>query len=229
MLSIVVPVYNEEKTIEKALDEIISYTKNAEIIVVNDGSEDSTVKKVKAYKQVVLISQPKNMGKGAAVRRGMLEAKGDFILFLDADMSTPINQLKQCLKEKTDVVIGSRALKDSVISVHQPFYREILGKTFNKLVQLFAVPGIWDTQCGFKLFSKKAAKEIFSRARLNGFSFDVEALYLARRLGFKIREVPVVWIDNPDSTVHPVKDSLRMFRDIFRIHWYSLTGKYGKC
>ncbi|MDP6293369.1 MAG: glycosyltransferase family 2 protein, partial [Candidatus Woesearchaeota archaeon] len=188
MLSVVIPAFNEQDTIQKALEEIIVYfgRQAVEIIVVDDGCTDRTPFLVDDFKdkRVRRVRQPRNMGKGAAVRRGMLEAHGQHILFLDADMSTPIKELANCRKVKADVVVGSRALKDSVISVHQPFYRELLGKTFNKIVQVLAVPGVWDTQCGFKLFSQRAAKEIFSRSFIDGFGFDVEALFLARKLGF---------------------------------------------
>ena len=233
MQSIVIPAYNEARVIRESLLKVKRFCGKAayEVIVVDDGSKDATpsiVRQVaKGWKSCRLIRQPANMGKGAAVRAGMLAAKGDRILFADADMSTPVEELRKLMRVDADVVLGSRALESSNVQLHQPLYRELMGKSFNKAVQVLAVPGIWDTQCGFKLFRRQAAREIFSRARIDGFGFDVETLYLARRLGFSVREVGISWFNNPNSHVHPVKDALRMFRDIFVIHGHALVGNYG--
>lgn len=227
MISIVIPAYNEQNRIERTLEAITKRCKNAEIIVVDDGSKDRTVEITKRFRKVRIIKHAKNMGKGAAVRTGMMEAKGDKILFTDADMSTPITELGRLLKIKADIIIGSRAVTGAIIKLHQPLYRELLGKTFNKIVQLLAVPGVWDTQCGFKIFTNDAAKDIFARTLIDGFGFDVEALYLARQLGYTIQEVPVTWLNSKESKVHPVKDSWRMLNDIFKIKWNALIGRYG--
>lgn len=230
-LSIVIPSYNEEKRIKTTLESIKGYVNdkklNAEIIVVDDGSKDNT-RKICEKKNVKLNNKRKNKGKGYSVKEGMLLAKGDYILFSDADLSTPIEELDKFLNyiDRYDVVIGSRALKKSRIFVKQPLYRVLMGKFFNLLVRLFVVRGIKDTQCGFKLFSKRAAKEIFIRQKLNGFGFDVEILFITQKKGFKIKEVPVVWKNAEGTKVNPIKDSLKMFFDILKIRYNSLLGLY---
>lgn len=225
MYSIIIPAYNEEDRIEDSLKKIIEYTDveniDVEIIVVDDGSKDNTVKIVSSFgDKVRVIKQIKNQGKGAAVRRGMLEAKGDFRVFSDADLSTPIYELKKLIEfnEKGfDVCIGSRAVDASMIKEHQPWYREMMGKTFNHIVQLLVVKGIKDTQCGFKGFSKLAAEKIFSKAKIDGFAFDVELVFLAGKLNFKIAEIPVEWYNDERSKVNPITDSSRMFYEILKI------------
>jgi dolichyl-phosphate beta-glucosyltransferase len=192
-----------------------------EIIVVDDGSTDKTVDTVLKFgDKVNVIRQNKNIGKGAAVRRGMLEAKGNIRLFSDADLSTPITELPkllECLNNGTDICIGSRAVDNSKIRVHQPFYREFMGKTFNKLVQLLVFRGINDTQCGFKVFNDYAADKIFPSTKIDGFGFDVELIYLAHKAGFKVEEVPVEWYNDARSTVNPLFDSARMIIDLWNI------------
>jgi dolichyl-phosphate beta-glucosyltransferase len=188
--------------------------------VVDDGSKDKTKEVVEQFPDVRLIAQPKNMGKGAAVRRGMLESTGDFRVFTDADFSTPIYELEKLLEKFNsgfDVCIGSRAVDRSLVKEHQPFYREYMGRIYNWIVQLLVIRGIKDTQCGFKGFTKKAAELVFSNTKIDGFSFDVEALYVAKLNNFKIAEVPVEWYNDDRSTVHPIKDSLRMFFEILKI------------
>lgn len=223
-ISIVIPAYNEEKRIGKSLETIISYMNDNhsdyEILVVDDGSSDKTNELVSGFDKVTFFQQEKNMGKGAAVRRGMLEAKGDILVFSDADLSTPIYELKKVLsgiEEGYDIVIGSRALQNELVKKHQPWYRETMGKTFNKIVQFLVFSGIKDTQCGFKGFKKHAAKNIFAKARIDGFAFDVEVLYLASKLGYKVKEVPVEWYNDERSTVHPIIDSIKMILEILKI------------
>ncbi|OIO66627.1 glycosyl transferase [Candidatus Woesearchaeota archaeon CG_4_10_14_0_2_um_filter_57_5] len=227
-LSIVIPAYNEEARIGKTLAQIRKHVPHAELIVVDDGSSDGTVALARRAGAKVLVNE-RNRGKGYSVRRGMLAAQGGLILFSDADLSTPITELPRFLSlaRDHDVVIGSRSVTGSRVVVHQPLYRELIGKTFNLLVQVMAVPGIKDTQCGFKLFSRDAAR-VFSVCRLDGFSFDVEALFVARKLGFSIKEEPVEWRNAAGSKVHPVRDALRMLRDLFVIRWNWMRGMYRK-
>lgn len=234
-LSIVIPAYNEEARIGKSLNLIKDYMKNYmkktavkyEIIVVDDGSKDKTVRLAKA-KGVKVLMNVTNMGKGYSVKRGMLAANGNFVLFSDADLSTPIDELGGFLKltEEYDIVIGSRAVSGANVIVHQPFYREFIGKTFNVLVQIMAARGIKDTQCGFKLFSRECAQKIFPLQKMNGFSFDVETLFIAQKKGFRIKEQPVKWVNSKGSKVNPFIDAFRMLMDLFRIRINWLMRKY---
>lgn len=224
-LSIIIPAYNESDRIKASLQKAVDYLGNKEyeyeIIVADDGSTDDTVEIANDFHEKVrAIALPKNTGKGAAVRMGMLEANGEIRIFTDADFSTPIYEIEKIiysLKNNYDVVIGSRALDYDMVKEHQPFYREFMGKTFNKFVQLMVIKGIKDTQCGFKGFTAAAAKEIFSKAKIDGFSFDVEALYLAKKANLKIDEVPVEWYNDDRSKVNPITDSISMLIEIFKI------------
>lgn len=224
-LSIIIPAYNETKRIKQSLDAACEYLNDKhyeyEIIVVDDGSTDDTVQIAREFGgNVTVLPQAKNLGKGAAVRRGMLAAKGDIRIFTDADFSTPIYEIEKLIEKLeagADICIGSRALDPSMIKEHQPFYREFMGKTFNKFVQLMFFKGISDTQCGFKGFTKEAAEKIFPQAKINGFSFDVELLYLASKEGLKVEQVSVEWYNDARSKVNPVKDSMMMLIELFRI------------
>jgi dolichyl-phosphate beta-glucosyltransferase len=224
-ISIVIPAYNEEERLPTTLRTIIDYfenlSKDYEIIVVDDGSQDNTAEIAQHFNpRVNVIKLPKNSGKGAAVREGISHAQGDFILFSDADLSTPITEfhkLQESLENGSHVAIGSRAIDSSLIKVHQPFYREFMGKTFNKIVRALVLRGIQDTQCGFKMFKNSVAKQIFSLAKIDGFGFDVEILYLAHKMNFKIAEIPVEWRNDTKSKISPVYDSLKMFFEILKI------------
>ena len=234
-ISVVIPAYNEEERLGKTLKRVLSYLEKKkydyEVIVVDDGSKDNTVGVAKSFagKKLRLLKNTKNMGKGASVRKGMLAAKKKFALFSDSDLSTPIEELEDFMKlrKKYDVIIGSRALKQSKIRTKQPFYRVLMGKIFNLLVNIIVVWGVKDTQCGFKLFSRQASQKIFKKQTFNGFSFDVEVLFIAKKLGYKIKEMPIVWINSPDTTVSALKDSVMMFVDLLRIRFNALRGKYG--
>ncbi|NUL82168.1 MAG: glycosyltransferase family 2 protein [Armatimonadetes bacterium] len=231
-LSVVIPAYNEEARIARTLDRVLEYFDGRgdsyEVLVVSDGSTDATnsicERFAQAHPSVKLLAYEPNRGKGYAVRYGILRAGGARILFCDADLATPIEEIEKLepyLNEGWSIAIGSRPLKDSELVVRQPFLREMLGRMFNKAVQMLAVKGIHDTQCGFKLFESAAAKEVFSRCRLNGFSFDFEALYTARLLGFKIAEVPIRWMHQPGSKVVPIRDGPKMIRDLI---WLRATA-----
>jgi dolichyl-phosphate beta-glucosyltransferase len=240
-LSVVIPVYNESARVGKTLQESFAYLKSkknpSEIIVVDDGSRDDTVKIVNQFKRLAgrgqslkVLQQPINRGKGAAVRTGALAALGKTVLFMDADNSTPLREFenfKPLLKEGFEVLIGSRAVDRKKVKVHQPLHREAMGRVFNLMVQLIATPGLWDTQCGFKVFSRRAAQAIFPLQTIERFGFDVELLYIGRKLGFKVREVSVHWFDNPASKVHVFRDSTQMFLDLLIIRWNDLRGRYS--
>lgn len=247
-LSVVVPAYNEEKNIERTVRQIHQFLLEEsypfEIVVVDDGSLDKTaeiVEKLAApLPQTALIKNP-HRGKGYTVRAGILASRGSYVLFIDADGSTPIREVKRLflwlVDHPFDIVIASRE-GPGAKREQEPYYRHLMGRMFNYVVQLLALPGIKDSQCGFKLFKEEAAHKIFSRLSLYGEeapeipfaytgAFDVEVLFLARRLGYKIKEVPVSWTYNRTERVHPLRDSWRMFRDVVRIRWNALMGVYS--
>lgn len=245
-LSVVIPSYNEKKNIGRnVLDEVLTYLKKQryewELILSDDGSTDGTVQLLKDFaKKDKHISVLENIhaGKGPTVQSGILKATGDWILFTDFDQSTPLEEVEKLLKYKDDyqVIIGSREIKGAKRD-EEPIHRHLMGKGFNMLVQILAIPGIQDTQCGFKLFSHSSAKDIFSNLIVYGRSeeradaftgaFDVEALFLARKKGLKIKEVPIAWYHHETDRVSPIKDSVRMLRDIIKVRLTSLTGKYS--
>ena len=226
-LSIIVPAYNEEIRLVPTMDRLIAWSSNqpfkTEILVVDDGSKDDTCGLVQRYcapyPNVRLLRNGRNRGKGFSVGHGVSRAEGELILFTDADLSTPIEEFTKLESSlgRADVAIGSRAQPESQLEQRQPFYREGMGRMFNFLVRTLVFPGINDTQCGFKLFRSEAAKKIFARRRIDGFAFDVEILYIARRLEMTVVEVPITWSNDDASRVHPVKHSIQMLRDIMRV------------
>lgn len=236
-LSIIIPAYNEEKRLLPTLNKVCAYlsSKNYsyEIIVVDDGSSDNTLKMARNFagsdKSIIILTNGQNKGKGYSVRNGMLSANGKYIFFTDADLSTPIEEIDKCLPyliNEYDVVIGSRSMPGSNIIVHQPWYREKMGKIFNFMVNMVLLGGIVDTQCGFKGFKREVATTVFSRCKIDGFSFDVEALYLARKFNFKIKEIPIRWENSALSKVSPIKHSMQMFKDLLEIKIKDLKGCY---
>jgi dolichyl-phosphate beta-glucosyltransferase len=237
MLSIVIPAYNEEQRLPRTLRAVAAYVargrRRAEIIVVDDGSTDGTSAVTLALASTVpavrLIRLARNGGKGLAVRTGVVNAAGQTILFCDADGATPIEELSRLetgLAAGADVAIGSRGLRSVETRVTRRLSRHLAGRTFHQLVKRLAVPDIVDTQCGFKLFRAAAAHSLFARSRMDGFSFDVEILLLARRLGYRAVEVPVNWTHQPGSRINVVLDGLRMARDVFRIRANAVRGLY---
>jgi len=237
-LSLVIPVYNESKIIVSAIEKVLMYFFKKgyffEIIVVDDGSVDNTRELVRDFAKsrpnVILVSNGCNKGKGFSVKNGVLVSKGDYVLFSDADLSTPIAELDKLMfyfAQGYDVVIGSRALKGSDIILKQPWIRQNMGKVFNLLVRGLRLADVRDTQCGFKCFSRVAAEKIFKLQRFDRFCFDVEILYIAKRLGFKIKDVPVAWVNRIDSRVAIFKDSVKMFIDLFKIRINAFRGLYN--
>jgi dolichyl-phosphate beta-glucosyltransferase len=234
-LSIVIPAYNEEKRLPATLDRILAYVEQSpipvgEILVVDDGSRDGTAALVEKRGGIVqLVSNPGNRGKGYAVRNGMLAAKGDWILSTDADLSAPIEELKKLIdaarRDKAVVAIGSRALDRKLVKVHQPMMRELSGRAFNVVMRVVTGLPFRDTQCGFKLFHKGAAKDIFTRQIEDGFSFDVEDLLIARQLGLRSIEVPVEW-SNVEGTKVSLTQGMKSFADLVRIRTRGMRGRY---
>jgi glycosyltransferase involved in cell wall biosynthesis len=232
-ISIVIPAYNEEQRLGPTLTRIRQYLDSAgwefaEILVVNDGSRDATAKVARASGNRVL-ENPGNRGKGYTVRHGMLEAKGDWILYTDADLSAPIEELEKLWtavkREKAEGAIGSRAVDRSLVGIHQPVLREFVGRFFNLVMRIVTGLPFRDTQCGFKFFRSGTARQIFSRQQLEGFGFDVEVLFIARKLGLKILEVPVRW-NNVEGTKVSLWSGAKAFIDPLRIRWNSLRGLY---
>ncbi|MCO6429596.1 MAG: glycosyltransferase family 2 protein [Deltaproteobacteria bacterium] len=235
-LSVVIPAYNERWRILGTLLEMIEYLEKIsvryEVIVVDDGSSDETQELVgrlaRLRPQIRIIRHETNRGKGHAVRSGVLAAQGKRVLFADADGATPaaeLHRLSQALDQGADVAIGSRAVFAEDVRVSTWFHRKYLGRFFNLIVNILIIPGIADTQCGFKLFTNSAGKFLFSFSRSEGFSFDVEILYLAKRAGLSVREIPVNWTNIPGSKVNVIIDGLKMLRDIiiFRLRHRSVT------
>jgi dolichyl-phosphate beta-glucosyltransferase len=231
-LSIIIPAYNETNRIQTALVDLFAFlattTWHYDVTVIDDGSVDGTADLVRSlipsFKKLSVISLLKNQGKGAAVKAGVLGASGNVVMFLDADGSTPPDQIPRLYSRCSSVtnpsgvpvVIGSRALTSINTKIQTSFHRKALGRIFNFAVNLLAVPGIADTQCGCKMFDCRAAKFLFSQQVATGFSFDVEILMLAQKAGMKIEEIPINWINVRGSKVDLIRDSLRMFGDILR-------------
>ena len=246
-ISIIIPAYNEEKRIQKTLERIFSYMKEKkhdfEIIVVDDGSKDKTVELVELFRKknskgkkkadknrIKILKNIKNKGKGHSVKRGMLSGEKKWLLFSDADLSTPIEEIEKFEKyiDQYSIIIASRNLKESQIKIKQPKLRSTLGKIFPFVVNLFTIRGIKDTQCGFKLFRKDVAEKIFPLQTSKRFAFDVEVLFIAKKHGYKIKEIPVIWINALGSKVDPINDSISMFFDLIRFRFNSIIGKYNK-
>ncbi|MEK9156436.1 MAG: dolichyl-phosphate beta-glucosyltransferase [Patescibacteria group bacterium] len=235
-LSIIVPAYKEEERIHLILDAIIAYMKGVdfeiEVIIVVDGSPDKTAEAALAYKNKMphlrVIDRKENRGKGYTVKEGVLAATGKYILFADADNSTPVEQVDKLLQyiNKYDVVIGSRYANGGKLARPQPLHRVLGSRFLNIFIQILAVGGIKDTQCGFKLFERKAAEKIFKRQTFERFSFDIEILAIARKLDYKVKEAGITWYDNPHSTVNPIKDGLRMIQDSWTVRKNIITGRY---
>lgn len=227
-LSLIIPAYNEALRIGPSLDKIADWVQAqpwpVELIIVDDGSRDGTADVVRerlegrcAYR---LLRNEPNAGKALSVKRGLLDGEAPYLLFSDADLSTPIaeaNRLLAELEQGADVVIASRQLPGSKLAIHQPWYREIAGRAFGWLNMLVLLPGIPDSQCGFKAFRREAAHRVLVHQQLTGWAFDAELLFIARRLGLRIAQVPVTWINDPNSKVHMLRDGLKMALDLFRI------------
>ena len=228
-LSVIIPAFNEEARLPATLVEACAWLDthlpgDYELLVVDDGSSDGTAGAVRAlmteYPALRLLQQPENRGKGAAVRRGMLEAGGDVRLFMDADHSTHVNEVEKvfdAMDKGAEVVIASRQHPESDIEVHQSWLREHMGKGFNMIMRSIVGLSMDDTQCGFKAFTAEAAERIFNETTLDGFSFDVEVLYLAGIHDYAIAEIPVRWVNEPNSKVRMLADPARMFADVIRV------------
>ncbi len=231
-LSVVIPCYNEEARLPRTLELVEGYLDargtGYEVILVDDGSTDTTRRVMESSAarnpRVRITVLPHNRGKGRALAEGVAAARGSEILVTDADLSTPIDELEKLqaeLDKGAGVAIASRALRGSRVEVSQPFYRVLMGKAFNLIVQTLLLPGIWDTQCGFKLFRADVAREAFAGLSTDGFGYDPEVLYRAKRRGVRIAEVPVVWRNSAPTKVSPIRSSLDMFKHVVRVRFRS--------
>ena len=230
--SLVLPAYNERNRIEGCLRSVAEWARarpggwDWEVILVDDGSSDATLPAARQLAAQLglpleILRHEENRGKGAAIRTGVLASSGNPVLVSDVDLSTPLAEWVKLAERLPShpVAIGSRGLGEDLVRLKQPFHRRLLGKAGNLLVQVLAVPGIHDTQCGFKLFRGDVARDLFREARIDGFAYDMEILFLARRQGFSIAEVPVLWFNSLESKVSVVRDSLRTLWDLLRLRW----------
>jgi dolichyl-phosphate beta-glucosyltransferase len=235
--SIVIPAYNEGERLGATLAKVLAYVHaqgwNAEVIVVNDGSRDNTAELVRGFAEknsvVRLVENPGNRGKGYAVRNGMLNARGEVIVFSDADLSSPIEEMPKllaALAAGADIAIGSRWLNAELQTRRQSAHRQLFGRIFNLLLRIILGLRFKDTQCGFKAFTRHAAQMILPLQRIERWGFDPEILFLARKFGLRVDEVAVCWGHSGDTRIHPLLDGARMFWEMMRIRWYDLTGKY---
>lgn len=236
-VSIIIPAFNEEFRLPKTLDSVYNYMESRgsdfEVLIVDDGSLDGTASFVEEYSEkqpkVKLVRYPVNRGKGYAVRVGMLEADGDYLIYNDADGSSPIEEIEKLVKSiesGVDIAFGSRAKPDESRVVDALAYRKYMGNTFNLIVQTLVLPGIHDTQCGFKMFRSDCAREIFSVAKEDGFAFDVEILFIARLKKYKLEEVPINWSNVDGSKVNVFFDSPKMFLQVLNVAVGKWTGRY---
>lgn len=236
LLSVIIPAFNESDRIIPTLDKIAAYlerqTYSWEVLVVDDGSADDTSDLVTRWavdRQNVMLVPREHFGKGWAVRAGMLEAKGRYRFMCDADLAMPIEWIDEFLRKMdagVDIVIGSREA-EGARRFHEPGYRHLMGRVFNRVVRMMAVKGIEDTQCGFKCFREEAALDLFGRQRIRGMGFDAEILYLAQKKRYAIEEMPVDWYFQTVSKVRPVADTIDMFKDTVLIRLRDLFGRYG--
>jgi dolichyl-phosphate beta-glucosyltransferase len=235
--SIVIPAYNESARIRPTLDEILRHVQeqawDAELLVVNDGSRDDTAQIVREYgklhPQVLLLENPGNRGKGYSVRNGMLHARGEIYLFTDADLSSPITEARKlfdALAAGADIAIGSRWLRSELQTERQSLLRQAFGRIFNLVLRVILGLHFADTQCGFKAFRREAAQRIFPLQKIERWGFDPEILFLARRAGLRVDEVPVVWAHAEGTRLQPFRDGMRMFTEVLRIRWYAMSGQY---
>jgi dolichyl-phosphate beta-glucosyltransferase len=240
-LSVVIPAYNEEKRIEQTLKDVDAYLEKQpydyEIIVVDNGSKDRTVEIVQQLESTTVqnarvLEQPPTVpgnNKGNAVKKGILESDGQYVVFMDADNATPVSEIEKCwpyLQQGFEVVIGSRYVDPSLVKIKQPFYKIVLSRMSNLLIQIVLIPHIKDTQCGFKAFEGKAAKEIFKHVSIYGWGFDMEILAIALKFSYRIKEVPVSWQEHGGSHV-PLKAYIQSLFDLFKIKWQLISGKYS--
>ncbi|MGP8143842.1 MAG: dolichyl-phosphate beta-glucosyltransferase [Terriglobales bacterium] len=236
--SFVIPAYNESARIRPTLDDLLRYTQeqnwDAEILVVNDGSTDDTAQIVREYAkvhpQVRLLENPGNRGKGYSVRNGMLQARGEICLFTDADLSSPISEAQKLfavIGRGADIAIGSRWLRSEMQTERQPLYRQLFGRIFNLVLRAILGLRFADTQCGFKAFRRDAAQRIFPLQKIERWGFDPEILFLARRAGLRVEEVPVLWAHSEGTRLHPFRDGMRMFMEVLRIRWNAMAGEYA--
>ncbi len=237
--SIIIPAYNEGARLGPALESVLSHAHtnrwDAEVIVVDDGSQDDTAdlvrRRAKENPSLHLLQNPGNHGKGYSVRNGMLNARGEILLFTDADLSAPIEQASKlfgAIESGADVAIGSRWLQPNLQTHRQSLLRQFYGRSFNLFLQLLLGLKFKDTQCGFKAFSRNAAVTLFSKQTIDGWGFDAELLYLASRLGLKVTEIPVVWSDAAGTRIHPLRDGLRMVQEAMLIRRNAFSGKYSR-
>lgn len=240
-LSIIVPAYNEEGRIGRTLEETLQYLErqdyDSELIVINDGSRDRTSQVVESYiekfgSRLRLLENPGNRGKGYSVRAGMLEGRGEILLFFDADLSTPLSEVEQVLApirdNQYDIVFGSRGIDRSMIGTHQSKLRELTGQIGNLIQFIFTGLRFRDTQCGFKAFRRQAAQSVFPLQRIEGFGFDPEVLFIAKTQGWRLLEVPVRWNHVEGSKVHPIGTPLKVLLEVMSIRYNAIRGRYGR-
>lgn len=237
LLSIIIPALNEERRLPPSLEKIDAFLKtqpfSAEVIVVDNGSKDRTAEIVRDFSvehPYVRLIQLKERGKGRAVKAGMLDAKGDYRFICDTDLSMPIEEIVKFLPPHSDgydISIATREGKDAR-RIDEPEYRHFMGRVNNLIIKFTAVRGFEDTQCGFKMFNRESAEDLFGVQLMNGIGFDVEILFIAKRRGYKIREVPITWYFDPDSKIRLVQDSLNMLREIWEIRQNWRKGLYEK-
>jgi len=235
--SIIIPAYNEAMRVSATLERVLAYIAEqgweAEVIAVNDGSRDKTAEIIRGFAErnprVQLLENPGNRGKGYSVRKGMLHAQGEILLFSDADLSSPIEEAEKLLAAITagaDIAIGSRWLRSDLQTQRQPLYRQLFGRTFNLMLRITLGLNFKDTQCGFKAFTRRAASTIFALQKIERWGFDPELLYLANKFGLKVAEIPVAWAHNEGTRINPLRDGTKMFLEMLKIRWNAISGKY---